>query len=149
MFLIFPFIVLPIDTAPVYTESSGFNLKGQYYHSKQKEDWKDSSGYLKEALVSGVLDKLVNDIQLQDWILKQHTDTSALNDKIEFTLIAVVLLASMGMSYYLKRKVRNVKRLEQRRTSDQQHEKQIRNSHCFGARPNLSFEDSKYYDREL
>ena len=93
MFLIVPLVTLPHFVFPFYTHL-GFDLKGLYYHAKQNKDLKDNEGYLREAFVSQIMDKVVSEIQKQDMILKEYSDASVCNDNIEFSLITMVFIIS-------------------------------------------------------
>ena len=102
MFLFVPLVTLPHLIFPFYTRL-GFDLKGQYYNAKQNKDWKDNAGYLREAFVSQIMDKVVSEIQKQDMILKEYSDASVWNDNIvEFSLITMVFIISLTFSFYLK-----------------------------------------------
>ena len=90
---------------PVSYSETGFNLRGAYYSSKEADNWRDSSGYLKSELVSDVLDKLVNHIQAQDLYLKQAYETAAKNDQIEFSLIGVIAALATLVSYWCRKKI--------------------------------------------
>ena len=114
MLLFVPLVTLPHFVFSFYT-CSGFDLKGQYYHAKQNKDWKDNAGYLREAFVSQIMDKVVSEIQKQDMILKEYSDASVCNDNIEFSLITMVFIFSLTFSFYLKRKFLRMKRLQQKR----------------------------------
>ena len=75
LLLMVPSFTLPHLVFSFYTNSD-FDLKGQYYHGKQNEDWKDNAGYLRDSFVSRIMDKVISEIQKQDMILKEYFDIS-------------------------------------------------------------------------
>ena len=150
MFLLsVPFFTLPHFSCAFYT-TSGFDLKGQYYHAKQNEEWKDNAGYLREAFVSQIMDKVISEIQKQDLILKEYSDISYRNDNIEFSLITIVFTISLAFSFYLKRKFQGLKRchIKQRVACDEENLRAIQNSNFSVARPEPNFNDSHHFERE-
>ena len=149
LLLLVPSFTLPHLVISFYT-TLGFNLKGQYYHAKQNEEWKDNAGYLREAFVSQVMDKVISEIQKQDMILKEYSDISICNDNIEFSLITMVFTISLAFSFYLKRKFQGLKRhhIKRRMACDEENLRSIRNSNCSVARPEPNFNDSHHFKRE-
>ena len=113
LLLLVPLFTLPHLSFAFYT-TSGFDLKGQYYHAKQNEEWKDNAGYLREAFVSQIMDKVISEIQKQDMILKDYSDASVCNDNIEFSLITMVFIISLTFSSYLKTIFKRMKRVQQK-----------------------------------
>ena len=149
LLLLVPLFTLPHLAFSFYT-TLGFDLKGQYYHAKQNEEWKDNAGYLREAFVSQIMDKVISEIQKQDMILKEYSDASVCNDNIEFSLITMVFIISLTFSFYLKRKFQGLKRrqIKQRVACDKENLRAIRNSNFSVARPEPHFNDSHHFERE-
>ena len=96
------------------------------------------------------MDKVVSEIQEQDMILKEYSDTSVCNYNIELSLITMVFIISLTFPYYLKRKFLRKKTLQQKRrvACDEENSRAIPNSNFSVVRPEPHFNNSHHFERE-